>query len=230
MATRTWKHGLWLGLIGFSMAAGCVVKSSDDDDDIGGAGEGGDSSGGTSSGGTAGRGGSSGSSTGGRGGSSGSNTGGSATGGSATGGSATGGSSGAAGANTDPECDPGSGQLDNTPFPNCEPRAGDDCDACIQESCCEESRICYGYDPGNVCGWGGPTSGDYEGASEIDCYRLCAQDYVAVNGVYDDEAVDTCTSECVTPMCGDFIGNATQDLVICMEANCEERCFWPPET
>ena len=32
MAHRTLTHGLWLGLVGFALASGCVVKTGDDDD------------------------------------------------------------------------------------------------------------------------------------------------------------------------------------------------------
>jgi hypothetical protein len=212
-------------MVGFALATGCVVKSGDDDGGEGGEGnEGAESSGGSSNGG---------SSTGGRGGTStggsatgGSATGGSATGGSATGGSATGGSatggSATGGMDTDPECDPDMGELDNTYYPDCNATPGNSCEECIQESCCEQSRICYGYDPGNVCGWGGP-----EGDGEITCYIACAQDYVEANGVFDDDGIDECTTECTTAMCGQ-IGNATQDLAICLQENCEEAC-WPAE-
>jgi len=205
-------------LVGFALASGCVVKSGDGDGDSA-AGEGGESATGGSS--TGGKGGSS---TGGKGGSTGgSTTGGSSTGGSTTGGSATGGSSGTVNM-PDPECDPDMGLLDSTPFPDCEPRPGDDCDLCVQENCCEESRICYGYDAENVCGWGGPTSGPYAGQSEYDCYVSCASDYVQENGVYDDGAIDQCVGECATDMCG-LIGNATQELIGCIDMNCESRCY-----
>jgi hypothetical protein len=225
MAHRTWKYGILLGLVGVALASGCVVKSGDGDDDSGG--EGGESgSAGSSSGGKGG------SSTGGKGGSatggsSGSTTGGSS--GSATGGSsgsATGGSSGTA--NTDPECDPDMGELDNTPFPNCEPTNmadPDPCEVCIEENCCAESQVCYGFDPGNVCGWGGIDLDDDDVLDgEITCYVACAQAYVEENEVYDSGAVDECTGMCATEECG-LIGNATQDLVVCIEGSCETECF-----
>jgi hypothetical protein len=202
-------HALWLGLVGFSLATGCVVKSDDDDDDD--LGEAGDSGGGTSSGGSSGRGGSA--------------TGGSATGGSSTGGSSTGGSSGSGtggtGGNmdTDPECDPDQGELDNTPYPNCTATAGNECEECIQESCCELSRVCYGYDPGNVCGWGGP-----DGEGEIACYIDCIAMYYEENAVYDDDGRDLCTTMCTTQMCG-LIGNDTQNMVECVDTNCQPECY-----
>jgi hypothetical protein len=210
--------GLWLGLVGFSLATGCVVKS--DDDSGGSAGEAGDTSTGGSS--TGGKGGSSTGGSSGKGGSAtgGSSTGGSATGGSSTGGSATGGTGAIGGADTDPECDPDTGELDNTPYPNCTAAAGNGCEECIETSCCEESMTCYGYAPGNVCGWGGP-----DGDGEITCYVDCAQAYVDANGVLDDDGKDECAAMCATTMCG-LIGNATQDLAACIEMNCADAC-WP---
>ena len=217
MAHRSLVYGLFLGMVGFSLASGCVVKSDDDDDGGAGEGAGGEETGGSSSGG---------SSTGGRGGSAtgGTSTGGTSTGGTSTGGTSTGGTStgGTGGMETDPECDPDTGELDNTYFPNCTATAGNPCEECIEENCCEESQICYGYNPGNVCGWGGP-----DGDGEITCYIDCAQEYVMLNGIYDEGAVDECTAACTTEMCGQ-IGNATQDLVVCLQDNCEEAC-WPAE-
>jgi hypothetical protein len=143
-----------------------------------------------------------------------------------TGGSAVAGS-GSGGDIVAPTCDPPSGELDNTSYPDCEPRdATSSCELCIQANCCEESRVCYGFDPGNVCGWGGPANGDYAGLSEIDCYVQCARDYVAENLAYDDYTADVCVPACTTSACG-LIGNATQDLVACLNANCEDDCFAP---
>jgi hypothetical protein len=218
--------GLWLGLVGFSLATGCVVKSGDDDDDD--LGEAGDSSGGTS---TGGRGGSAtgGSSTGGSA-TGGSSTGGSATGGSSTGGSATGGSStgGTGGMDTEYECDPESGDdLQNTPYPNCTAESGDECGQCLETNCCEESKICYGYNPGNVCGYGGI---DYDDDGELDgefnCFVACALDYVEDNDVLDEAGKDYCAGECVTAQCGSVIGTATNELISCAEDHCEDEC-WP---
>jgi hypothetical protein len=201
---------------------------------FGGTSFGGTSSGGTSSGGTS----SGGSSPGG---------GSTATGGSSDGGEAadngeagSGGTSGTSaagsggqvggGAGRDPtsaECDPADGELKTTPYPDCEPRdASDDCELCIQAECCAESKVCYGYAPGNVCGWGGPSAGAYAGLNEIDCYVACVRDYAAMNGVYDDVGDTLCVPACTTPECG-LIGNATQDLVVCMRSRCEAPCFVP---
>jgi hypothetical protein len=144
-----------------------------------------------------------------------------------TGGTAVGGS-GAGGNVNNPECDPDSGEIDNTLYPHCEPRdPTGPCELCIQANCCEESKVCFGFDPGNVCGWGGPTTGQYAGLSEIDCYVLCARDYVAENLGYDDRTADVCVPACTTSACG-LIGNATQDLVVCLEQNCQGDCFGQP--
>jgi hypothetical protein len=153
-----------------------------------------------------------------------------ATAGLATGGSnsATGGTGGTSGTGgVEAVCDPATGELDNTPYPDCEPRdPSDPCELCIEANCCEETRVCFGYEPGNVCGWGGPSSGTHGGMNEIDCFTACVRDYVAVNGVYDDAADDLCVPACTTSSCG-VIGNATQDLVVCMQDNCEDECFVP---
>jgi hypothetical protein len=194
---------------GSGASAGDVATGGDDSggSNVGGAAQGGGGYGGTS-------------------GSSG--TAGSASGGDA--GMATAGSSGRAGGGTggssitDPVCDPPDG-IDNTDYPDCEPRdAGDACELCIQSSCCEESKVCYGYDPANVCGWGGPMPSPYDTVGEIDCYVHCARAYVEETGVYDDSAADLCVPACTTAGCG-LIGNATQDLIMCIEASCEDPCF-----
>jgi hypothetical protein len=124
-------------------------------------------------------------------------------------------------------CDPASGVLESIPYPDCEPRSATDaCELCIQAECCAESKICYGYEPGNVCGWGGPTAGSYEGLNEIDCYVGCVRNYVSQHGAYDDSAASICVPACTTPSCG-LIGKATQDLVACLAANCSDTCFAP---
>jgi hypothetical protein len=245
---HTWKLAIGLGLLGASLAVGCVVKEGDDDDAGGAAGEGGTSGsggkGGTggTTGGSAGKAGSSGAA--GKGGSAGSGTGG-ATGG--TGGSTggAGGSSGTAEAGmggdnggtggTDPvaTCDPPTGELDSTPYPNCDADpATDECELCIQESCCEESKTCYGTEPFNVCGWGGPTEGPYAGLSEKGCFQRCLFDKVKeADGECLGDDAEACGAECATTMCYEdtgqiaLIGNATIDLVNCMQDNCAKKCF-----
>jgi len=247
---HTWKLAIGLGFLGAALAAGCTVKEGDGDDDGGAAGESGSGGTGGTTGGSSGKGGTAGSSAGkggssgaaGKGGSAGSGTAGTggSTGGSAgTGGAAVGGTTsdgGMAGAgdtggtDTMATCDPASGELDSTPYPNCDADPSDDpCQVCIQESCCEESKKCYGTDPNNVCGWGGPANGDM---NEIGCFQKCLFDKTAANeDTCTAEDADTCASECATTMCFEgmdefaLIGNATNELASCMMENCADSCF-----
>ena len=243
---HTWKFAIGLGFLSAALAGACTVKEGDDDDTGGAAGDAarGGTTGGSSAkggnagkGGSAGKGGTAGSGTGGTtGGSAGSSTGGTgAVGGTEGGGAGVGesGTGGTGGVEPDATCDPESGELDNTPWPDCEPEdSGNECQVCIKESCCEESRNCYGTEPNNVCGWGGPTEGEYEGYTEIGCFQKCLSDKVAANEMTcTNEDADTCAVECATTMCfedaGEFplIGNATNALAGCMQVNCAEECF-----
>jgi hypothetical protein len=125
----------------------------------------------------------------------------------------------------EPECDPDEGNLVNTDYPNCEPSDPmDDCETCVETSCCTQSRVCYGYNPGNVCGYGGPLTGMYADLNEWDCYRFCAEIESDESGAYDDAVKETCAAECATVMCG-LIGNATNELIECADTNCEEQCY-----
>ena len=225
----TWKSALVLGLVGAALAAGCVVKESDDDDGEGGEGaESGESgSGGTTSG-TSGRSGSSGTSgSSGKGGSSGSSGSSSGTSGTAgeggTGNTSAGGEGGTEPEpGTSPECDPDSGDLPSEPYPTCEPVEGledDPCQLCMQESCCEEVKDCYGFSPDNVCGWGGE-----DGEGEIFCYQQCIADYVAENEVCTLDGENDCIAKCVTAEC-DQIGNQTMALSACLWDECPVECF-----
>jgi hypothetical protein len=231
---QSWKYAVLLGLVGVATAAGCTVTDGDDDGFAGDAGEGGDSgSGGTGgsagkggTGGTAGKGGTGG--TAGKGGAAGAagkaGSGGTAGTTAGTGGGA--GDSGSGGEGGDDggpvTCDPDEGNLVSTPYDTCEPEDDDDeCGACIQENCCEESKKCYGYDPKNVCGWGGP-----EGLGEIDCYESCLTEYVTgAEGVCDDDGIFGCLNACATEACGVIAGNQTTELAACMNANCPSECF-----
>jgi len=232
---QAWKYAVLLGLAGAAAAAGCTVKSGDDDE-IGGIGgfgaEGGESGTGGTTGGTAGKGGTGGSAgkggtggTAGKGGAAGSG----GTAGTTAGTGGTAGDAGDSGAGGDGgdgdivQCDPDSGDLVNTEFPDCEPAEDDDpeCAACVKENCCEESKRCYGFEPKNVCGWGGP-----EALGEIKCYEACLKAYVSGNDeVCDNEGIDGCLAMCSTPGCGDFVGNQTQDLAVCMNSSCSSECF-----
>ncbi|HEY3493607.1 MAG TPA: hypothetical protein VGK73_02930 [Polyangiaceae bacterium] len=233
-------------MFGAVVAGGCTVTTSDDDDVNGGEGaEGAEGGTGGSSGGrggtggsTAGKAGSSGSTgkagSAGSAGSSSSGTGGTdagAGGEPGTGGTGGSGTSGAGGEGPSedeiPECDPDEGDLDNTPYPTCEPINSDSaCEVCIQESCCEESKECFSYAPGNVCGWGGPDASDTEaGEGEINCYQTCILEYIDENeGVCDVDGEDECIAQCTTDSCGQ-IGNQTQALHGCMWTNCADECF-----
>jgi len=241
---HTWKLAIGLGLLGASLAAGCVVKEGDDDSAGGAAGEGGTSGSGGSSakggtGGSAGKAGGSGTGgAAGKGGSAGSGTGGATGGTTSDGGMAgdTGGTSGTGGTggmDIVATCDPASGELDSTPYPTCDADPpGDECEVCIQESCCEESKTCYGMEPYNVCGWGGPTDGPYAGLSEKGCFQKCLSDKVkAADGECLADDADSCAAECATAMCyegaGAFalVGNATNDLATCMQDHCAKDCF-----
>ena len=246
---HTWKYAFGLGLIGAALTASCVVKNGDDDV----AGAGGDSGGtggstGGSGGTTGGSGGSSakagtGGSAAGKGGSSGSAGASAGKGGSTTGGTGgttdggmagadTGGTSGTGGStsgtggtvDTSPTCDPATG---STPYPSCAPATGmekDPCALCVQTHCCDASNNCYATDPYNVCGWGGPTRGDYAGAGEIGCYTICLSEYVTANDVCDADGIDACTAMCTTEMCG-LVGDATSELAGCMQESCPSECF-----
>lgn len=156
-----------------------------------------------------------------------------------TAGAATGGSAGAAGGSagerpepddTIPECDPPNGELDNTPYPGCapeDPTDPTDCEDCIQRECCEESIACYSFAPGNVCGWGGPDSGEmYAGSGEIGCYVQCLSDYVGTMELCDEEGRDLCIGMCQTTMCSDSVlGTRTSELAGCLHDSCSEECF-----
>jgi hypothetical protein len=215
----------------------------------GSSGKGGSGGTGGTTGGSAGKGGTGGSSAG-KGGSAGSSdtggSGGSEAGGGGTSGEETGGTSGAgtggggsggtaglpSAEDTIPECDPDMGDVLNTPYPGCapsDPADPDLCEVCIQEQCCEESIACYGFAPGNVCGWGGPDSGDYSGRGEIGCYVQCLYDYVQEYGLCDEDGQDMCIGMCHKDMCGGVIGNQTSELASCIvDSGCTEACYGTP--
>jgi hypothetical protein len=229
---NTWKYAFALGLVGSALAAGCVVNEGDGDGAGGASGEAG--SGGT--GGTAGKGGSGGSSgKGGASGKGGSSGKGGAAGSGTSGGSAgtgmggdggmsgsdTGGTGGTGGTDMVILCEDLEG---TTPYPNCTAEANNDCSACIETSCCEESMACYSTDPYNACGWGGPADGEYSGAGEIGCYIECLKNYVGMNdGICDNAGITECTDMCTTDC--SLIPDAMNDMVACVNANCAFDCF-----
>jgi len=201
---HAWKYVAVFGFVAGALSVSCTVTT---DDDTGGSGTGGTTGGTSTTGGTGGT-------TGGTGGS---------TGGSAT--SGTGGTDAGTGGAPTASCD---SDTMGTPYADCEPQdAGDDCEACMQASCCEETKNCYATEPYNVCGWGGPTPDDSSQApaGEISCYRFCLADYVTANGVCDADGIDQCAAMCATPSCDGLVGTATSDLAACMQTNCSEKCF-----
>jgi len=224
---QTWKSAVILGLFGTALAVGCKVTVDDDDDTSGGAGAGADGGTGGTAGSSSGKGGSGGSSgtagsssggKGGSGGSSGSASGGNA--GSGTSGSTSDAGGGGMGDDTTPTCDPDTGDLNNEPYPNCTAAdSGNDCEVCVQEQCCDLSKECFSFNPGNVCGWGGP---DEDG--EIFCYQECILAIVEANGLCDLDDEDECIAMCTTDGCGQ-IGNQTQAMAECMWTNCSDDCF-----
>jgi len=255
---HTWRIAFGLGLLGAAITAGCTVTTDDSPDSgfSGEAGEGATGGSGGSTGGSGGKGGASGGTSGkggnggtsGKGGASSGGTGGTGDAGAGaeagagattggTAGAATGGSAGMAGTgmpepdDTVPECDPPQGgDLENTPYPGCEPEdpsAPTDCEACTQRECCDESIACYSFAPGNVCGWGGPDSGEmYAGAGEIGCYIACLFDYTEREGLCDSDGVDLCIGMCQTTMCsGGVLGNQTSELAGCLHDHCSLDCF-----
>lgn len=209
----------WLSLLALTIAGSigtaCTITTTDDDTVGGSTGFGGaaGSGGSNTSGGVTAKGGAS------SGGTAGSAAGGASSGGSA--GSGTGGSS-----EPQVQCDTET-KTAGTPAPSCEFRTEDStpCHECLAKnpSCCTAVKQCFGTSPENQCGYGGPIGGD----SEFVCFETCVRAKVIANGTYSDDDVDTCAASCVTPECGAAVGNATNDLIICMLGDCEAECFAP---
>jgi hypothetical protein len=160
----------------------------------------------------------------------GSGTAGSSAAGSATGGASTGGSG-----PVSYQCDPAEGGAQGTPN-SCVPiDANDVCQKCIQAKCCDQFEACYATDPGNQCGWGGPTmiDGQPNPGGEAYCILDCLQKAVAASGTApEDSEVLTCGAQCATTKsngasqeCGPVPGLQTSDLVDCQRANCSPECF-----
>jgi hypothetical protein len=238
--------------LGAALGAGCTVTSGDDVDTAGASGEGasggsGGSSGkggsagkaGSATGGSAGKAGSGGAAgaTGGNAGSDSSGAGGTDAGSAGMGeaGTSTSGTGGTGGTVT-ATCDPPAGELPSHDSDTCAPiegATGDDlaCQQCMEAECCAATKECYGEDPYNVCGWGGPTEGEYAGYNEIGCYVACLSDYVAANDMTcDSDGEEECFTACATTACFDDMtlatpGNATNALVGCLHTNCSDKCF-----
>ena len=133
------------------------------------------------------------------------------------------------------QCDPSDGSAVGTPN-SCAPVTPDDsCQKCVQAKCCTEFGECFATNPGNQCGWGGPTQlngvGNYSG--EIACMQICFIAAVAESGTTPDTSqVTSCANACATSIsngaskeCGPVIGSQTSALVGCLLANCSTPCF-----
>ena len=200
------------GVLGAIVASACTVTTSSDDSSGGTgtiAGTGGTSIAGTTStggGGATATGGSSGST-------------------SIAGTTSTGGSGGAA--TTTFQCDPADGNPVGTPA-SCAATAGNGCSTCIAASCCTEFGQCFATSPGNQCGYGGPKG---DGQGEFICAQACIQTATSDGGVLDASTIETCANGCVTPKdsanktCEMHVGQQTNDLIACVNMNCQAECF-----
>jgi len=238
MRRTPWQNAIVLTLFGASIATACVVSSSDGtDDDDGGSGGFGNSSG---KGGSGGKGGSD------------SKGGTTSTAGATSEGGDTGTTGGAPASNGGAPgivatCDPvetggqgGGSMIVGTPYPDCDPTdADDECQACIQTNCCEESKNCNAFEPNNVCGYGGPS--DYVGnGGEFLCWQECINERVAIGaGGAPSDLPDTvdldmsqeCLSLCATPAdygpdCSGLAGDETNAITTCVFENCDAVCFY----
>ncbi|HWA74862.1 MAG TPA: hypothetical protein VG937_21110 [Polyangiaceae bacterium] len=216
-----WLNLLASGLVLALAATACKVEVSDGDDESGGT----SSTGGKSTGGSATTGGTK--TTGGMSSGGTSSTGGTAT----TGGKATTGGTTSTGGSEPVACD-GVGKA-STPLASCEFEPADlmgpvgPCLTCISKAntCCTLLKSCYGDNPLNQCGYGGPTTSDNEFLCYQDCLVTKAK---AAGGAYDpDRDPEVCADMCATPGCG-AIGDATNELIGCMHMNCEDECFVAP--
>ncbi|HEX3852665.1 MAG TPA: hypothetical protein VHW01_16970 [Polyangiaceae bacterium] len=130
------------------------------------------------------------------------------------------------------ECDPADGSnLQDTPATSCALATADDCSTCVQSNCCDKVMACYGTDPGNECGFGGPPAFSGANGGEFACIRSCIQAGVA-NGPDDPDLRTMCYSQCATSVangavedCPGPIGIQTNDLVGCVSDNCLTECF-----
>jgi hypothetical protein len=199
------------------MTAGCVIGSSDENTPTDFGGSSGTGAGGKGGGGSGGKGGST------SGGVGGATTGGATSGGSGgatagSGGMATGGTAGTGGMATF-SCMPVSG----TPHGCVPPDPMNPCDLCIQAKCCTEWSNCYGTNPDDRCGWGGPS-----GQGEVFCYLDCMSNpsmYISVNPPVANtmEAIVPCSTACITPPCSTE-ADTTNLAITCLNANCDIDC------
>jgi len=139
----------------------------------------------------------------------------------------TGGTGGTAGL-TSFQCDPATGNSDVGTPSSCMPTVTNSCSTCIQTSCCTELGKCYATNPGNQCGYGGPKG---DGTGEFSCVQACVIAATADGGVVDADTLGTCSANCATPTdtsgahCMQQIGEQTNDLIACVNMNCQADCF-----
>ncbi|HKO53058.1 MAG TPA: hypothetical protein VJV79_35355 [Polyangiaceae bacterium] len=198
-----WRFMAVAGVVGAFIASACVVTTGTDDNYAGASGSG-----------TAGKG-SSGAAN---------STAGASGAGTAGAGTASAGAPAAGAGQVSFQCDTGESGAPGIPN-DCSPQEpGNECQECIQTSCCAQHEACYATSPGNQCGWGGPADGN--GKGEHVCMHLCIQDGVAMGGTAPDEAlIRTCGNACATPQCNGVLGVQTSDLIACQLENCSVKCF-----
>jgi hypothetical protein len=126
-----------------------------------------------------------------------------------TGGGPSGGSGGGGGASCDPSVGtPGSCTPDN---PN------DECQLCIEASCCAEWGACIQDNPLDNCSAGG-----IAGEGEASCFQQC----LFAAGTADETTQGICAGNCTTAPCGSISG-ATNDLIACLNSSCFSECLQP---
>ncbi len=117
-----------------------------------------------------------------------------------------------------------------TPNPTCESSGEQsDCTTCVETKCCEEYKECYGTDPGNQCGWGGP-----DDKGELACMQLCAQKALMDAGVLGEDEINGCISQCGTrkskgsTLDCTLIGGSTSSAFTCLKDKCMVECIGEP--
>jgi hypothetical protein len=136
------------------------------------------------------------------------------TGGGGTGG-VTGGTGGVAGSYV---CDPtGTAPTPGSCLPDAA-HANDPCSLCVEQKCCTEWETCAGSNPGDPCYNGGPA-----GEGEAVCFLQCYVEQTN-QGKSDADAKNFCGGVCATSDCG-TISQATNDLIVCLDANCFLECL-----
>lgn len=117
-----------------------------------------------------------------------------------------------------------------TPNPTCESSGEQSaCTTCVETKCCAEYKECYGTDPGNQCGWGGP-----DDKGELACMQLCAQQALIDQGVLGDDEILACSAQCTTTkehgstLDCTLIGGTTSAAFNCIKDSCMVECIGEP--